>query len=97
MNDKYERTETYHNKCEHDIREFKKRIDQLEEELNEAKQYRDTLELVNSTLRDDLLKALKTIGKLQAEYDFTKQFIIDNDMQWHLLSEYDKWKKARGE
>lgn len=35
--------------------------------------------------------------KLKTELDFTKQFIIDNDMQWALLSEYDKWKKARGE
>lgn len=37
MNDKYEFTETFYNKCQHDMREFRKRIDQLEKE-NERKQ-----------------------------------------------------------
>lgn len=37
-----------------------------------------------------------TAIKLQKELDFVRKFIINNDMQWALLHEYDKLK-ARGE
>ena len=65
MNNNYERKETLSDKYRHDCEEFKNRITQLEDELEQAQKKIDAFEGRENYLRDVIKQQIVTIGKVK--------------------------------